>query len=210
MEIDLQQLPIPDWGLQCPECRYALCGLPTHRCPECGTDIDVPSLVRPWTRLRPPRFTGDELPLPDFGLSCAHCDQDLAGAEGFRCPACREPFDLESLRPPGQWFVLDKDLARELPVSGIQTLLAAELVPHFEAAEDGLRRLYGVQSFTPTRLNVASEFYLDVLWLLEAARKEDEQRRAGILRPWDCPACGEHNPANFDVCWNCASNRSDD
>jgi hypothetical protein len=23
--------------------------------------------------------------------------------------------------------------------------------------------------------------------------------------PWDCTGCGENNPGNFDVCWNCGA-----
>ena len=68
MDIDLNTLPIPDWGLICPKCRYPLVGLPAHRCPECGTEFDMADVVQTWHRLRDPRFTGHELPLPDFGL----------------------------------------------------------------------------------------------------------------------------------------------
>ncbi|RMF77629.1 MAG: hypothetical protein D6744_11140, partial [Planctomycetota bacterium] len=67
MELDVWQLPIPDWGLTCPRCRYPLRGLPSHRCPECGTDLDMEKLVEPWSRIREPRFDGTQLPIPNFG-----------------------------------------------------------------------------------------------------------------------------------------------
>lgn len=51
------------------------------------------------------------------------------------------------------------------------------------------------------------------VWVADA----DKQRATGLLsslatevtgNPWQCPACGEMNEANFDLCWRCHS--SDD
>jgi hypothetical protein len=208
VDVDLNRLPIPDWDLECPECRYPLRGLPSHRCPECGLELDMHQVVRPWHRVRPPHFTGTERPLPDFGLACDACDVSLAGAAGEECPACGTPFDLEALRPQRDWFVLDRDLTGELLMPAVQTLLAHEHVPHFEVHDDALRRIYGTAEVTVRRLRVASEFYFEVLHLLQEARLEYESARAAADEPgWACPGCGEENPLHFEVCWNCETPR---
>ncbi len=207
-DINLNQLPIPDWGLVCPNCQYPLMGLPSHRCPECGRELIIPELVQSWTRLRPPRFTGNERPLPDFGLDCAHCDHPLAGASADQCPRCDAPFDLAALRPTRDWFPVDADLCRPLPVAGMHMLLVHEHVPHFEERENALRKVYGTPSITVSRIMVASEFYFEVLWLIEHARAEfDKARQAAEHDQWHCPHCGEDNPLHFEVCWNCETGR---
>ncbi len=38
---DAHALPIPDLGLRCLKCGYALAGLPEHRCPECGRRVNL-------------------------------------------------------------------------------------------------------------------------------------------------------------------------
>jgi len=209
MDIDLHQLPIPDWGLLCPRCRYPLKGLPRHRCPECGLQIDIPALIQTWTRLRDPRFTGGERPLPDFGLTCSNCDQPLAGAPASVCPHCQTPFDLETLRPQKAWCLLDAGLCGPLPIPGVQALLATESVPHVPVNEKTLREIYGGQSMIVTRLRIPSEFYFEVLWLIRRARLEmDTARSVGDRGEWLCSQCGEPNPAHFEVCWNCEQPRN--
>jgi predicted RNA-binding Zn-ribbon protein involved in translation (DUF1610 family) len=204
MDIALDELPIPDWGLLCPVCRYPLRGLPTHRCPECGTKLDIPALIRPWTRLRPPRFTGDELPFPDFGLTCAACGAPLAGAPDHTCPDCGEPFDAQALRPRREWFIIDASLCGSLPVAGVQSVLAAEAVPHVPVDEKSVGEIIGGHGALHDRLRAPSEFYFEVLWLLQKARKEVERVRGAGGRPdWRCSHCGEENPGHFEVCWNC-------
>lgn len=205
VEIDLEQLPIPDWGLICPECRYPLVGLPSHRCPECGTDLDVPSLVQPWTRLRPTRFDGTERPLPDFGLLCPGCRAPLAGAADSTCGVCGAPFDIESWRPQGKWFVLDREVCRDLPIPGVQAMLAGEYLPHVPIHEKTLGEIYGGQSMTVTRLRVPTEFYFETRWLVQRALRDLEHVRTAGLAEWTCPGCNEPNPGNFEVCWNCGA-----
>jgi len=208
MDIDLNQLPIPDWGLACPQCGYPLRGLPSHRCPECGTEFDVPSMIRPWTRLRDPRYHGDELPVPDFGLRCGGCHGPLAGATSPACPHCRRPFDLPGLRPPGAWFVLDRTIAGPLPMAGVISLLASEAVPYLPAQEKSLAEIYAGQNILVERVRLPSEFFFDVLWLLRRARVElAYQRAVGGRYDWRCPQCREENPGSFDVCWNCGGVR---
>jgi predicted RNA-binding Zn-ribbon protein involved in translation (DUF1610 family) len=182
--------------------------LPTHRCPECGQTLVIEELIGPWTRLRDPRFTGHELPLPDFGLLCRACQRPLAGATDFTCPACGAAFDPETWRPRRTWFILDAELCGPLPVPGVQALLAAESVPHFPMLEMTVGEIYGGQSIMVNRLRVASEFYFEVRWLLAQARQElAAVRAAGAVGAWRCARCGEDNPAHFELCWNCQAPR---
>ena len=204
----MHELPIPDWGLVCPFCGYLLQGLPTHRCPECGQDLNIPSLIRPWTRLRDPRFTGRELSVPDYGLLCSQCQAPLANAERFECPQCGAPFELSALQPRQNWFVLDRKLCGELPVPGVQAVLAAEEVPHAPIHEMTLSELYGAQGVMVDRLRVPTEFFFEVLWLLRRARLEmDAARAAGPETRWRCGQCGAKNPGHFEICWQCEGGR---
>lgn len=208
MQVDLDQLPIPDWGLVCPNCRYPLKGLTSHRCPECGTKFEIRKLIRPWTRLRPPRFTGSELPLPDFGLSCPVCGTALAGAVRHECPRCAEPFDPLTLRPQSEWFVLDARACAPLHILAVQDLLAAEQVPYIPADEASLREVLVGRSLFQNRLRVSSEFFFEVLWLLTAARRElAAARRQRAAGDWQCRHCHEANPGHFEICWKCRSPR---
>jgi predicted amidophosphoribosyltransferase len=203
MDIDLEQLPIPDWGLTCPHCAYPLKGLPAHRCPECGRPFRIDDLIGPWTRLRSPTFTGSELPLPDFGLHCARCDQPLAGAMTRTCPHCAAPFDPRAWLPREAWFLVTEELCHPIPSPAVQALLAAELIPYIPVGERSVTEIYGVQNAVTARVRVPREFYFDVRWHLR--RAAEDARRCRTARAWRCPACGERNPANFEVCWNCAA-----
>lgn len=201
---DVGKLPIPDWGLTCPQCRYPLRGLPRHRCPECGTEFDIETLIHSWTRLREPRFTGRELPLPDFGLTCPDCEQPLTGASEHRCPACRREFDPAWWQPASNWFILDREICGPLPMPGVQALLAAEGVPYIPVGEQTLSEIWGGQSIMVARLRIPGEFFFEVLWLVRQALEDlHATRAAGSGADWQCPACGEQNPGNFSLCWNC-------
>ena len=37
--------PIPKIGLACPKCEYSLAGLADMRCPRCGSDFDVATMI---------------------------------------------------------------------------------------------------------------------------------------------------------------------
>ncbi len=207
MEVDLNCLPIPDWGLYCPKCRYSLRGLPSHRCPECGTEFDMADIVKPWHRLREPRFTGRELPFPDFGLRCRSCQQPLAGARTRHCPGCRLAFDPDAIRPSRAWFVVDQVMCGEVPLAGLEALLAVEHVPYTRAHRKAVAEIYGVTQIIGSRLLVPAEFFFELLWLIQRAGQEIERVRAQPKSYWICPNCDEHVPAHFDVCWNCETPR---
>ncbi len=207
MDVDIHQLPIPDWGLRCPQCRYPLCGLPSHRCPECGLTLDMDEIVQPWVRVRDPRFSGHERPLPDFGLTCTSCGAALAGAASHACGQCGAYFDLEALRPTSTWFILDRELTRDLHLPAVHAMLILERVPHVATGEKTVREIYGGHGMTFTRLRVVSEFFFEVLWLLERARHDLEQAREVADQAWICQHCGEENPGHFEVCWSCEAER---
>ncbi len=207
MSIDINRLPIPDWGLVCPRCNYPLRGLPEHRCPECGHAFRMEDVVKPWHRLRPPRFTGEELPLPDFDLHCRRCDQPLAGAVSRACPHCAAPFAPGDFLPPRAWFVIDQALAHDLALAGVESMLAAENVPFTRATGKALAEIYGTAPIVGSSLLAPTDFYFEVRWLLQRAREAIEQRRRQPQADWTCPACGEAVPGHFDVCWNCQTPR---
>jgi len=204
VELDLDQLPIPlDWDLVCPVCGYPLRGQPTHCCSECGAELDMAAIVRPWHRLRPPTFTGRESPWPDFGLACRHCRRPLAGAVAGRCPHCGGSFDPEQFRPAAAWFRLVPAMHPKVPALVMRGLLAEEYVPCQFQGQTDPAVLTGQDGLD---LSVSSEFYFDVLALARRAIVEVAEARASAAS-WPCPRCGEENPDHFDVCWNCQADR---
>ncbi len=207
MDIDANCLPIPDWGLMCPECRYLLVGLPAHRCPECGTKLDMAEIIKPWHRLRDPRLTGHELPLPDFGLLCRACQYPLAGAPTRQCPSCNAEFDPEAICPTRKWFIIDQEMSGEVALAGLEALLAAEYVPYTHARGKQLSEIYGVKQIIGSRLLVPREFFFEVLWLIRRAAKDIQHVHQQPGKPWTCPNCGEEVPDHFNVCWNCEQPR---
>jgi len=205
MDVDLFQLPIPSWGLRCPTCDYALEGLPTHRCPECGQPFDMNRLVRTWTRLRDPRWTGAERPMPGLGLRCRGCGVALAGQVGFACEQCGASTRPEDLGPSGEWFVLDEQMAGTIAMPAIEALLARELVPYYHSRDRLVRELYMGPRIVGARFAVPSEFYFEVLRLLQDLRAEMAAARKAPR--WTCAACGARVPGNFELCWKCETPR---
>ncbi len=206
MDVDLNALPIPDWGLECPRCRYPLRGLPEHRCPECGHSFRVADIVRSWHRLVPPRYTGGERPLPDFGLRCGACHAPLAGARSDSCPACAEPFDVSALRPRGEYFNAAALLPTGLPASMFESILQMNAVPYHFTPTQSVMEVYGLRVASGALL-VPREYYFDVRKLIEEAKAAltapPPARAAQPPTAWTCTRCGESNPATFEVCWRC-------
>lgn len=207
MSIDLYQLPIPDWGLECPRCHYPLRGLPQHRCPECGLDIDVAELVRTWTRLRPPRLTGRETPLRDWGLVCSGCRYPLRGLPSTVCPECGRDNDPREQLPRQRWFALDDIKTVPLTFQELLILLQEEQIPHIRTEEKGLQQIYG--GGRADRVRVERDYFFDFLDALDRYRQTlSERRHAAAHVTWRCPECGEENPGNFEVCWQCSADFS--
>ncbi len=205
-EIDIHQLPIPAWDLLCPGCRYVLTGLTSHRCPECGLDLDMADVVQPWHLVRSPTFTGRERPLPDFGLECRSCDEALVGAVGSMCVKCAAPLDLDQFKPASEWFTVDRVIRRGIPMELIEAMLTEEYVPFRIEKDRTYREIYGLTATDPLRIRVMSEFFFDFLRLV---RVREEEHRCDVERSspgeWPCPDCGEKNPGHFDICWSCSA-----
>lgn len=71
---------------------------------------------------------------------------------------------------------------------------------------------------TPGVLPFNRDMAIDAeVWVLDAdladrcARLIGEFRAAALAAgtgaAWSCPACGEENPAGFDLCWSCGAGR---
>ena len=207
--VDLNRLPIPDWDLTCPGCGYALKFLAQHRCPECGAAFDMEDVAQTWSRVREPRFCGDELPVPDFGLSCERCGGELAGARARQCPHCKAVFDLQDRRPAKSWFTIAPHLFGKLQLSLVEHLLAGDHIPFIHIDSKTVGELYMGGHAVGRKLTVSSEFYFDMCHLLRRTQHEIEQKRqAGEGLEWRCPACGEEVPGHFDLCWNCQAERA--
>ncbi len=200
MEIDIEQLPIPDWNLACPKCGNPLKSLPRHCCSECGSKVVMSELVQPWMRLREPQFTGCELPLPDFDLLCGACEAPLAGATELRCPGCRAPFDLRDSAPRSEWYKIPPSPRSGLPPQIVELILADEFIPYLRRESRDLSHILGLDPLADVRLEVPSDFYFDLL----AAMRRHELAAADPADPdWTCANCQESNPATFSTCWNC-------
>ena len=199
MEIDLQQLPIPEsWDIPCPGCGYSLCGLPAHRCPECGLDLVMEDIIKPWHRLRDPHFTGLELPFPDFGLACGACESPLAGAERHACPTCGDAFDPLARLPEKDWFAAESWMIHDMPQPLLEMILVAEYIPHT------FREFRSPFGFESLEMVASREFFFDFLAVVRRERIQmADNRDAARTGQWRCGGCDEENPPNFDVCWNC-------
>lgn len=205
---ELERIAVPDWGLECPRCRYSLRGLTSRVCPECGTPFLVAELIRTWTRTHPPRVSAATRPLPDFGLACAHCRAPLAGATESCCPVCAAAFDLALIEPRKDWFIADEALARPLDLLNLAVLLEAEAIPYYAQSGKSFTDLMLGRVAFGANLVIPREFYWDVRLLVRRAAVDIEQRRARPDAGWTCDQCGEESPAHFEVCWNCGSGRS--
>ncbi len=200
--INIDQLPIPHWGLVCPKCSYSLRYLPSHRCPECGTIFEMNEVIQTYTKLREPVFTGAELPLPDFSLHCKKCKAPLADASSFHCPQCSRPFAPKRWQPRRTWFKVSPRMRQDIPQEVIAALLEENYVPYIL---DQSRDPFG---FSTTRLLVAKEFFFDLLWILTQTRSK-VQSEIKVEEPttWHCESCQEQNPGHFELCWQCQHSR---
>jgi len=86
--IDIDQLPVPDWGLRCPACDEPLAGMPEHRCGRCGQRFNIRQLL------------GQQRPVPNLGLTCEECGYLLTGLTEDRCPECGTEFSIRDMLGP--------------------------------------------------------------------------------------------------------------
>jgi predicted amidophosphoribosyltransferase len=87
---DIDQLPIPDWGLRCPHCDAPLAGMTEHVCSQCGQAFNVRVSL------------GQHRPIPDIGLTCPACGYLLTGLMANRCPECFAEFSVSDLSEEGK------------------------------------------------------------------------------------------------------------
>lgn len=150
---------------------------------------------------REPLLTGHERPLPDFGIGCGRCGESLAGAPGDACPHCGEPFELEAMFPSGSWVDIVHHIPPRLhPIA--KNLLYAAQVPYLLNINAYARAIGGTGAgpIAYTGLRVPREFVYDALYTLTGANRPPAEY---AMSEWRCPACREHVPAGFELCWNC-------
>ena len=169
------------------------------------------SNVRLAAHIIPPMpFDPESLPVPDLGLRCLACQYQLTGLMVHRCPECGRAFTLEEHIPPGDWPIMIVDGQGVPATSDAIALLKAAKVPIFpfssaDTAPHGMSRHYGG---TPD-IRVARIAYWDAVHLITRHQRGepiDLPPPAGDVE-WTCAGCGEANPANFEVCWQCDGDR---
>ncbi len=82
---DVNILPIPDWGLNCPECNAPLAGMSSHVCERCGARFDMCHLI------------ATRRPILPVGLTCPKCGYLLNGLDRNRCPECGKSFYVRQM-----------------------------------------------------------------------------------------------------------------
>ena len=157
-----------------------------------------------YVKKREPFFTGEERPLPDFGLVCGRCNQSLAGAQEGSCPHCGGAFDLEEIMPTRDWFNVASYVPDEL-LPQARGILYENNIPYV-VNDAGLREVYGgAAPYAWVKVLVPEEFFLDAMHAFVEVSK-------GIEEPaeeeWICDSCGEKVPGNFTICWNCGSRQN--
>lgn len=154
-------------------------------------------------------FDANRLPIPDLGLRCTRCGYPLAHLSEHCCPECGWAFTMDDVVPPGDFPPLFAD---GKPVRGeprVLDLLRTYQVPYVTLTDPSL----GVFGMVRTSravgdpLAVPRERYLEVVDLLRRQKLAEPMPPPpeAITRGenWTCPGCGEMNPANFEICWNC-------
>ena len=157
-----------------------------------------------WSNLPAPRYTGAELPIPDFGLACAECGCPLAGWTRFECPDCATPVDLPAMLPDKPMICVYRapqwDQGRM-----VKLILDTNNVP-CRLANDALAHAYGeIPMLTGyNEVLVPRSHYFDALYTL---RHDWPEGPAVSADEWSCPECGERCPGTFELCWNCSAER---
>lgn len=160
---------------------------------------------------REAQFSGGELPVPDFGLSCPGCELPMAGWLEHRCPECGRRTSPVDLVPRGSLVTVaaDRDAGH---VTFARYVLSDNGIPSF-IANQNLRAIMGDMSFfsVALRLQVPCELYFDALHVLRQNRivGGDSEEASEPPEEWTCPQCHESSPGTFEFCWNCGTQRSE-
>lgn len=115
---------------------------------------------------------------------------------------------MEEFIPPGLYPVVIFNGREVLSTPQITDLLQRMKVPYMEVMRPG-DIVYGIGSpiGKGARIAVPRACFFKVIDLLrrlafgEPMPKPESQQSEG--RAWACAACGEQNPGNFEICWNC-------
>lgn len=156
------------------------------------------------------QFDPESLPVPDLGLRCLDCHYELTGLMTHRCPECGRNFTMDEHIPTGDWPTVMVDGEAVYVSDPVLEILRAAQIPNLPVKQNSMttyavsRELSGV-----ARLGVLRESYWDAVHLLTRfARGEplDLPPPCSDVN-WSCKACGESNPGNFELCWQCNADR---
>jgi hypothetical protein len=159
-------------------------------------------------------FDPEALPVPDLGLRCLACGYNLADLPEHRCPECGSRFTMEEHIPKGDFPVVIFNQKEVLTTPPVLELLKRARIPYVEVLRPGETVWgFGGPTHNKCRLGVPRASYFEVIDLLRRqAFDEPMPEREGEAEgpDWPCPSCGEGNPCNFDLCWNCGKPRAGD
>ena len=161
-------------------------------------------------------FDPDALPVPDLGLVCKGCGYPLAGLSEHRCPECGRSFTLEEYLPRGDWPALIADGESVRATREVVKLLWTYQIPFLEM-HDPWRALSFLNvmrdNSEPARIGVPRERYFEAIDLLRRQKLNepmpDPPDAPTETEDWTCAQCGETNPGNFELCWQCGEARRD-
>ena len=152
-------------------------------------------------------FDPNALPVPDLGLRCLSCGYNLAGRPEHRCPECGRKFSVEEHLPNGDFPVVIYNGREIRPTRAVVEIMNRANIPYMEKLGHGAA-MFGVDGPMRDQIRLAvlrSEYFRAISLLRRFDRGGEMPDAPGPAPPeWDCPACGESNPGNFETCWNCA------
>ena len=157
----------------------------------------------------PAMFDPHALPVPDLGFVCRKCKYPLANLAEHRCPECGRAFTLEEYIPDGPTPLLIAGGEQVRATAGVVELLRTYQIPYVEhtgpfEAMLGSIRLARREHGPP--IGVPRDRYLEAIDLIRRQKLGEpmpEPPAPPTGEDWTCAHCGEINPSNFDVCWNC-------
>jgi len=163
-------------------------------------------------------FDPAALPMPDLGAICRECGYLLVGLSEHRCPECGWRFTLDDLIPEGDPAMVRIRgcpvplTPRVREVLGIAELFApAAIATPYSHGHKTPIELY-LHADRGEYFHVVHELIRSgVMELINERHVPTPQPQQTAPQPsgpdWTCTGCGEANPAQFEVCWNCAIER---
>jgi predicted RNA-binding Zn-ribbon protein involved in translation (DUF1610 family) len=133
-------------------------------------------------------------------MYCWDCGHALDGLEGTDCPECGRPFD------PADFESFKRGLVDAAQLQLCESIAEAYLLRSM------LERA-GIPAMVEEHAAGLLEAEAGVVWInredLEAAREliTAHMNAPKSTATWTCPACGEQLDPEFDICWNCQTER---